>query len=130
ELSRIAEGDRARLAQIIELAPFSVLVLRGRNLLVEQFNSRIAWLFAGHEVLGRPIDDVAEFFQDSGPPIADLARALYLQDVEQSTAPIARSSSGEQGEPAQRALVYRLLPLHDLAGKVDGVVIYSLEEHE
>jgi two-component system CheB/CheR fusion protein len=51
-------SERVRLSEMIELAPFYILVLRGPSLNVEACNTRYARLLAGREYLGRPVDEV------------------------------------------------------------------------
>jgi hypothetical protein len=113
--------ERVRLSEMIELAPFHILVLRGPSLTVEACNTRYAKLLGGREYLGRSIDEVLR-----GQETTDLLRVIrdaYWKDTRTST----NVRLPAQGEAAGVELTYTIVPTHDTAGKVDGVVVYAEE---
>ncbi len=122
ETSRHLADERVRLIEMIELAPFYILILRGSTLVIEAFNHLFQSLLGGQEVLGHPLDDAAQ-----GSDIirlADLAREAYRQD-EIMTAPRLLTHLYEQEKAQEVYFDYTVVPIHDNTGKVDGVVIYA-----
>src|SRR5262245_61638830 len=76
--SRLLATERVRLSDVVEHAPFSIIVLRGAQLMIEAVNLRSARLLGGGDLLGRPLHDVARM-----TPLADLvgvAREAYRND--------------------------------------------------
>src|SRR6266508_2619157 len=124
-LAHVLEGERVRLAEMVELAPFHIIVLRGRNLIVEAFNPHYSRLLDGREAQGRPLDEVIEYFWGGGSEIVDLIRAAYQEDLPRVTPRMAAALPDEPEEPVERYFVYTIVPTHDAAGQVDGVVVYA-----
>ncbi|HEX9438306.1 MAG TPA: CheR family methyltransferase, partial [Roseiflexaceae bacterium] len=124
-LAHMLEGERVRLAEMVELAPFHIIVLRGRNLIVEAFNPHYSRLLDGREAQGRPLDEVIEYFWGGGSEIVDLIRAAYQEDLPRVTPRMAAALPDEPEEPVERYFVYTIVPTHDAAGQVDGVVVYA-----
>lgn len=133
ELTVILESERGRLAEMVELAPFYILVLRGPSLIVEAYNPRYARLLDNRSVQGRPLDDVLDLFWETGIEIVHLARDAYRLDRVQSArrilTPLVRGNSPQE---VQEELYFRytVVPSHDTLGKVDGVIIYALDDTE
>jgi two-component system, chemotaxis family, CheB/CheR fusion protein len=133
ELTSILESERRRLSEMVELAPFYILVLRGPTLIVEAYNPRYARLLNARAVQGRPLDEVLDLFWESGVEIVHRARDAYRLDMMLTTPrmlthlPQRRDSQGEQQE---YYFTYTIVPSHDANGKVDGVIIYTLDETE
>ena len=114
--------ERVRLSEMIELAPFYVLVLRGPSLTVEACNTRYAKLLAGREYLGRPIDEVFRGEELLG--LVGVIRDAYWKDKRATTK--LRLATGVMGtDSAAFDLAFTIVPMHDSAGKVDGVVVYA-----
>ncbi|HEU5226533.1 MAG TPA: CheR family methyltransferase, partial [Ktedonobacteraceae bacterium] len=85
ELTAILEGERKSLAEIVELAPFYIMVLRGSNFTVEAYNPRYARLLENRMVRGRPLDEVIDLFWENGIEVVHLARDAYRLDKTQMT---------------------------------------------
>jgi two-component system, chemotaxis family, CheB/CheR fusion protein len=121
EMTRILSTERVRLTEVVQHAPFQVLVLRGPSLAVEALNPPSSQLFGGVEILGRPFEDVAGADVDK---LVSAARTAYRED---------RKATGEtrSGDAAGkgRRFTFSAVPLHDASGAVDGTVLY-LEEGE
>ncbi len=130
ELTNLLENERVQLAEMVELAPFYIMVLRGPNLLVEAFNPRYARLMKGLEVQGKPLEVVFELFWEAGIPIVRLAHEAYQQDVIRTTPRMLTRLPKANGEAIESYFVYTLVPIHDAAAKVSGVIIYTADETE
>jgi two-component system CheB/CheR fusion protein len=133
ELTSILENERGRLAEMVELAPFYILVLRGPSLLVEAYNPRYAHLIDARSVQGRPLDEVIDLFWDAGIEIVHLARDAYRLDKMHTTTRMLTHLPKTQDlhqEQIESYFTYTIVPSHDSNGKVDGVIIYALDETE
>jgi hypothetical protein len=126
----ILESERTRLSEIVQLAPFYITVLRGRNLTVEAFNPRYARLLEGRTILGESLASVAEHFYGVDHTVIDLAREVYHTDTTRTTRRVLTDLPNERGEMREHHLVYTLVPIHDVMGRVNGVVIYGVDEPE
>jgi two-component system CheB/CheR fusion protein len=125
ELARMLESERVRLSEIVELAPFSILVLRGRALEVEAFNQRYVRLFENRMVHGRSVEEVVELFWKAGTEVVDIIRAVYQEDTPRTTQRMVALLPDEHGQLIEGYVVYTIIPTHDADGKVDGVVLYA-----
>lgn len=67
ETAKSLADERARLAGMVELAPFDMMILSGSSLIVNAANARAMGFSGGREILGRPF---AEIFDQ--PEMADL----------------------------------------------------------
>ncbi|MFL5699064.1 MAG: CheR family methyltransferase [Ktedonobacteraceae bacterium] len=128
ELTGMLESERVQLAEMVELSPFYIMVLRGPNLLVEAFNPRYAGLLSEQEVQGRPLEVVFELFWEAGIPLVRLAHEVYQQNVTRVTSRMLTPVPGPDGELTANYFVYTLVPSHDASGKVSGVIIYAVDE--
>ena len=126
----LLEREHAHLVEVIERAPFSVMVLRGPDLVVETLNSHYTRQLKGQEVLGRPLKDVAELFWGTDLPMVDLVNEVYQQDATRTIPKIRTDLLQTPGESGERCLVYTLVPSHDASGNVSGVIIYATDETE
>jgi two-component system, chemotaxis family, CheB/CheR fusion protein len=123
ETAKSLADERARLTEIVELAPFDVMILSGPNLMLETANTRGLGLSAGREIVGRP---VAEIFDE--PEMADLIGAIneaYQQGRVKITPHMRRQSANDEGKGVERYFVYTIVPTHDSDGKVDGAAVYA-----
>lgn len=130
ELTTLLESERVQLAEMVEVAPFYIMVLRGPNLLVEAFNPRYARLLREREVKGRPLEIVFELFWEAGFPIVRLAHEVYQHDTARTTPRILTRIPTTNGEVIESYFVYTLIPSHDAHGNVSGVIIYAVDETE
>src|SRR5260221_4529266 len=83
ELANMLESERVRLAEMVELAPFYILVLRGPDLVVEALSPGFESLLEerGVPMQGRTLEEVAGFFREFEIPIVHLARETYQMDT-------------------------------------------------
>ena len=130
ETTALLESERVRLAEMVELAPFYIMVLRGPKLLVEAFNPRYARILRGREIQGRPLEIVFELFWEEGIPIVRTAHEVYERGITRMTPRIRTRLPNINGEYNESYFVYTLVPSHDASGKVAGVVIYAVDETE
>jgi len=128
ELTTMLEGERVRFAEMVELAPFYILVLRGPQLLVDAYNPRYARLLEGRPVLGQSLVDVYELFWEAGIDGVRLAREVYQQDSTRTTPRLQTYVLNAQNGAKERYFSYTIVPSHDAAGKVTGVIIYAVDE--
>ena len=118
---------------MVELAPFSILVLHGPNLIVDAYNPRYTRVLESQPVQGRPLDEVIDFFWEGGLELVHRARDAYRLDAVQVTHWVLthRVSTENQEERSKGSYFgYTLVPSHDPGGKVNGVIIYALDETE
>jgi two-component system, chemotaxis family, CheB/CheR fusion protein len=123
ETAKSLADERVRLTEIIELAPFDVMILRGPGLVVEAANARLGWLPRAREITGHPVADI---FHD--PEMAELVSVIReahrLDQVGRATY-IYHQAPEKGGEPVERCCDYTIVPTHNSAGEVSGVVIYA-----
>jgi PAS domain S-box-containing protein len=123
EMSKSLADERVRLTEMVELAPFFILVLRGESLIIEAFNARSTGLLGGREVIGHSI---AEIFRE--PEMADLVNLIseaYKTDQPRTTQRIRTQLPDEDGKLVENYFVYIIVPTHDSKGAVNGLVIYA-----
>ena len=123
DLTRSLADERRRLSEMVELAPFYIMVLRGPALIVEAFNPRYARMLEGRDVVGRPLEEVSAVAELSDA--VSLVREAYHQDRARVTPRMRARVPGDGGKPVARDLIYTIVPSHDSEGRVDGVVLYA-----
>jgi len=128
ELSSTLENERMHLTEIVELAPFYIMVLHGPNLLIEAFNPRYAQRLDTQKALGQPLEEVYEHFWEAGVEGTRLAREAYQRDVVCTTSRLRASLPQTNGVPVESYFVYTMVPSHDTNGRVSGVIIYAVDE--
>ena len=130
ELANILESERLRLTEMVELAPFYVLVLRGMDLLVEALSPGFEDLFEerGIPTQGRTLEEVAEFFREYEIPIARLAHEAYQLDAVRTSPRMLVHLPEKQNGNAATYFVFTIVPTHDAVGRVTGVVIYAADQ--
>lgn len=135
EMTSILENERVRLAEMVELAPFYILVLRGPSLIVEAYNPRYTKLLEEREVLGRPLEAVIDLLwePEANFPLLRFAREVYIQDTPKTIPSIHTFEPEAQDTHAgQREgyFSYTIVPSHNVSGRVNGVIIYTADETE
>jgi two-component system, chemotaxis family, CheB/CheR fusion protein len=128
ELTTSLQNERVRLSEMVELAPFDIIVLRGANLTIEAFNPRYARLLEGREILGRPLAEVSDVLWDGGGQLLQLAYKAFKQDKTSTTPRMRASLPQAQGEARESYFVYTIVPTHDTYGRVTGVIIYAIDQ--
>jgi len=132
EITSILESERVRLSEMVELAPFYILVLRGQNLLVEAYNPRYARLLEERVVQGRQLEEVIDLLWEDasvGMSLVRLARQVYRQEIAQTIPRMLGALPGMR-EVKESYFTYTIVPSHNAAGNVDGVMIYAVDESE
>ncbi len=130
EMSNMLESERVRLAEMVELAPFYIMVLRGPELIVEAYNPRYAELLAEQLAPGKTLEEVFGADSGAGPIVIETAKEVYARDIIQSTPRTFPSSSEMSEEYIGQNFVHTIVPSHNALGKVIGVIIYSIDETE
>jgi predicted nucleic acid-binding Zn-ribbon protein len=121
ELQEMANSlalERARLGEMVNGGPFSIVVLRGAGLQVEAANANAA-LLLGRGLVGRTLDEICT--SDELRAVLAGAREAYASDSPWSNADGVRSRPVD----APAALTFTAMPTHDAAGDVTGVVLYG-----
>ncbi len=131
EAANTLDSERVRLAEIVALAPFYIMVLRGPNLIVEAYNPNYDRLLGDRSVQGYPLSDVMELFWENqiGNTLLRQAREVYQQN-ETRTLPRVLTSFPKQEDTRESYFLYTLSPSHDSYGRVSGVIMYALDETE
>jgi hypothetical protein len=136
ELATVLETERLRLSEIVEIAPFYILVLRGPNLIVDAYNLRSPHFQEGREIQGRPLEEVSDLFWEprSGFMLLRLAREVYIQETPRTIPRVRTVIPGTQQETDKELqewyFAYKIVPIHNASGRVDGVIIYASDETE
>ena len=130
ETTALLESERLRLAEMVELSPFYIMVLRGPSLVIEAVNPRFNRLLGNRVVQGRPLDEIFDVFWEAGRFIISLAREVYYRDVMRTIPRMLIRFPQEQNESVENYFMYTIVPTHDAAGRVTGIVIYAADETE
>lgn len=128
ETANVFESERARLMDMLESAPFSILMLGGPNLVIEAHNSRFDRLIQGRQVMGLALSEVPEIFGQATEIVVNLAREVYRDDSPRLSPPVTAPSSGNRTDNASRTFIYTIVPSHNIEGQVTGVVVYGQEQ--
>ena len=137
EENALLADERRRLVEIIECAPYSIVVLRGPDLRVETFNAHYARQLYGQDVLGRPLSEVAGLFWEADLPILRLASEVYQHATPRiipsmrTHVPEAPGEISIKGIPHDKSgdySSYMLVPAHAADGTVSGVIVYATDE--
>lgn len=124
EVAIMLESERLRLSEMVELAPFYVMVLRGPNLVVEPFNPRYAELLGSPLLRGRPIEQILNW--SGRAEIVELAHRAFEQDKVFSSPAVFT----QKPDTSESFLVHTVVPSHDINGRVSGVIVYTLDVTE
>jgi two-component system, chemotaxis family, CheB/CheR fusion protein len=123
EVTRNLVAERTRLLDMVQLAPFYILLLHGPDLQIEALNPQYAQLLGAREVVGLPMDEV--FTDLAQVELVALVREVYRQNIVHTTARLPINLPNDQGAAVPRYFVYTVVPTHGEAGKVNGAVIYA-----
>jgi two-component system CheB/CheR fusion protein len=122
--------ERRRLVEVIEQAPFSAVVLRGPDLLVETLSPHYTERLHGQNVLGQPLSEVVGRLWSTDLPVVRLAGEVYQQDAPRTIPGTGTEVLEAPGGGGERHPPYILVPSHEADGKVSGVIIYATGEAE
>jgi two-component system CheB/CheR fusion protein len=120
DVTRTLGSERARLAGMVELAPFGMMILKGPGLVIEAFNPAATRVLATEEASGRAFEEV--FSAD--PVLIDGVRGAYRTgSVWTSPRRTIRlregSSSGDE-----RSMRFIAVPTR-MDDAADGIVLYA-----
>jgi len=120
DLTRTLTGERARLAGMVELAPFGMMILKGPGLVIDAFNPAATRVLATEDASGRAFEEV--FSAD--PVLIDGVRGAYRTgSVWTSPRRTIRlregSSSGDE-----RTMRFIAVPTR-IDDAADGIVLYA-----
>jgi two-component system CheB/CheR fusion protein len=130
ELTTMLESERVQLAEMVELAPFYILVLRGPSLVIEAYNPRYMPILGEHFVHGRPLAEVYDLFWPDSRALVQMAQEVYQQDSQLVTPRMLVHLPETDGEDEDHYFVFTLVPSHDVPGRITGVIIYAADEAE
>src|SRR5438477_1582063 len=120
DMTRTLSRERARLAEMVELAPFCIMVLKGPGLVVDAVNPACARVLAGDEVRGRPFEEV--FAQDAA--LIDGVRRAFRDGSAWTSERRTVVLRGGTSAGAARVFALTAVATHE-EGKVDGIVLYG-----
>ena len=113
------ETARARMAEMIENAPFQIIVARGSQLRIEAMN-------AGSTHIGQILPDAATaIWGDAGETVVALAHHAYHSNTTQSADSVPHYATDAQGKRRLNYVDYRFVPTHTQKGTVTGVILYA-----
>ena len=119
DLTRILGSERARLAEMVELAPFCMLVIKGPALLIAALNPAAARVLTTEETRHRPFEEV--FARDTA--LVEGVRRAFRDDHPWTSDPREVDVKQDAGT-VRRTYLFTAIPTHE-DGKVDGVVLYG-----
>jgi two-component system CheB/CheR fusion protein len=120
ELTRTLSGERVRLAEMVELAPFCMMILKGPGLVVDSFNPAATRILATEDAAGRAFEEV--FAADAA--LIDGVRGAYRSGTAW-TSP-RRALRLRTGDASGEERVFRFVAVPTrLDGTADGIVLYG-----
>jgi len=123
ETGKSLADERVRLTEMVELAPFYIMLLRGPGFVIETFNRSSAGMLGGREVIGHRFAEI--FHEPEMSELVSLVREAYREDQPRKTSRIRTSLSDERGKMTDNYSVYTIVPTHNSLGTVNGLVIYA-----
>ncbi|HEY9434547.1 MAG TPA: chemotaxis protein CheB [Blastocatellia bacterium] len=123
ETGKSLADERVRLTEMVELAPFYIMLLRGPGFVIEAFNRSSAGLLDGREVIGHAFAEI--FHEPEMAELVGLAREAYREDQPRMTSRIRTRLPDERGKMTDNYSVYTIVPTHNSLGTVNGLVIYA-----
>jgi two-component system, chemotaxis family, CheB/CheR fusion protein len=118
EQAHTLTGDKSRLSELLEGAPASVMVLRGPDLQVETANTRVDGFPGGTEAIGRTLGELCTTSELRA--VLEGARRAFQEDHRWVSLRISLPLDG-----GSKQVVFSVVPTHDAAGRVSGVVLYG-----
>ena len=122
ELTRTLGSERVRLAGMVELAPFGMMILKGPGLLVDAFNPAATRILATEDARGRAFEEV--FSTD--PVLLDGVRGAF-RSGSVWTSP-RRAIRLREGSSSGDERMYRFIAVPTrMDGTPEGVVLYAAD---
>ena len=130
ERRRVAsERERDRFRDLLSRVPAIVNVLRGPDLVFEFVHPIMAGMFAGREVLGRPLRDVVT--GDNVAAIIEELQSVYFTGRPLSGSErLMRIDRAGTGAFEETYWNYLYQPVRSASGEVEGVMTFNLEVTE
>lgn len=123
DLAAVLSSERGRLAELVEIAPLSIVVLRGESLMVESVNAHLDGFLGGRDAVGRSLEEVCGAVPELRPVLEGTQRA-FAQDKRWVS---GRLGGAAPGSGPSRQFVCTAVPTHGVGGRVAGVVLYGLD---
>ncbi len=126
-LEREVAAERARLREMIDVAPAAVALLTGPEHTVAVANPTYG------RVAGRPGALAGRAFRDTFPALADQGVVALLDEAYRTGTPVARTEMRVRydrdgdGAPEDTYFNFVFQPLRDASGTVEGVLIHGVE---
>ncbi|MFO0676326.1 MAG: response regulator [Polyangiaceae bacterium] len=115
--------NRERVAAVLNAAPSCIVVLRGPDLVCELANPAARALYRGQEILGRTVRHLG-----AGPAqIEELSQVLATGKSVTRDEVVLRTNWDGDGAVTDKSFRYTAHPARDLAGGVDGVILFAVE---
>jgi two-component system CheB/CheR fusion protein len=123
DLTRTLSAERKRLGEMVELAPFAIMVLRGPGLVLEAVNPSFARLIESKDVLGFTLEAV--FRGPAWSPLVATVRDAYWNDTPRVTPRLRAARLDAEGASREAFYQYTIVPTHENGGSVSGIVVYA-----
>jgi two-component system CheB/CheR fusion protein len=120
ELTGTLTGERLRLAKMVELAPFCMMILKGPALLIDAFNPSATRVLATEEARGHPFEEV---FASDAVLIDGVRNAYRTGAVWTSPRRLITLREGE-GSGEKREFRFVAVPT-EMEGTTEGIVLYA-----
>ena len=105
DLMRSLASERLRLSEMVKLAPYDIVVVRGPFMIVEAFNPGASRFFHGNEVINMPIEDV--FRRPEMSQLLEKMNTAFAKDTPQEVRQLAARVLTEQGDEVERTFNFR-----------------------
>ena len=117
-------NERRELTEIINHAPFSLVVLHGPDMRIKTLSSHDDGYHNKQHLLGRPLANVEGDLWPADLPLVHLINEVYQQNVSRHlfSNQVSGQASGDGKEQSYQ--LYTLVPSHNADGTVSGVIIY------
>jgi two-component system CheB/CheR fusion protein len=120
DLTRVLTGERGRLASMVELAPFCMMILKGPGLLIDTFNPAASRVLATEDAGGRAFEEV---FAVDAVLIDGVRNAYRSGTVWTSPRRLVELRQGE-GSGETRPFRFVAVPT-EMEGATEGIVLYG-----
>jgi signal transduction histidine kinase/ActR/RegA family two-component response regulator len=118
-----ARAERDRLALLIASSPMAIAILRGPELVFEMVNPPFERTFGGRKLRGIKQSEL----DPTGASAVDLKRVYETGVAFEATERASTYDWDGTGVPTTRYFDFKLTPMRDAAGNVDGVLVFSID---
>jgi hypothetical protein len=115
-------GERVRLSQLLEVAPYAIADLRGADLLIDTTNTQADSFLGGKKAIGRSLGELAR--TPEMREVLDGARRAFASNSRWVSSPV-KVATGDGEGPKHR--VFTAVPTHDGEARVSGILLYGHE---